>query len=96
MKECYEQVKEILTKYPETRDDDMRLYGQFLWQNGEVGKNETFFNVLGSARKRKLSSYESITRARRKVQEKEPALRGKRYSQRHKAEEEYRDYYREN
>lgn len=96
MKEYYEQVKEILVKYPITRDDDMMLFGQFLFQNGKVGKEETFYNVLASAKKRKLPSYESITRARRKVQEKEPALRGKRYSQRHKIEEEYRDYYREN
>ena len=94
MKEYYEQVKAILTKHPITRDDDMMLYGQFLFQNGKVGKQETFYKVLASAKKRKLPSYESITRARRKVQEKEPSLRGQRYSQRHKAEEEYREFYR--
>ena len=96
MKEYYEQVKTILAKYPITRDDDMMLYGQFLFQNGKVGGEEKFYDVLASAKKRKLPSYESVTRARRKVQEKEPSLRGKRYSQRHKAEEEYRDYYGSN
>lgn len=96
MKNYYDQVKDILTKYPQTRDDDMKLYGQFLWQNGKVGKEETFYKVLGSAAARDLPSYEGVTRARRKVQEKEPALRGKRYRQRQKAEEEYHDYYRDN
>lgn len=93
MKNCYDEVKAILTKYPQTRDDDMLLYGQYLFQSQKVGKEETFFKVLASATKRNLPSYESITRARRKVQEKEPSLRGKKYGQRKKTEQEYHDYY---
>ena len=96
MKKCYDEVKAILDKYPQTRDDDMLLYGQYLFQKNLVGKDETFFRVLSSATKRKLPSYESVTRARRKVQEKEPSLLGKRYKQRQKAEKEYHEYYSEN
>ena len=94
MKNCYDEVKAILTKYPQTRDNDMLLYGQYLFQKNLVGKEETFFKVLASATKRNLPSYESVTRARRKVQEKEPSLRGKKYGQRQKTEQEYHDYYR--
>ena len=93
---CYDKVKGILAKYPQTRDDDMLLYGQYLYQEQKVGKEETFFKVLASASKRNLPSYESITRARRKVQEKEPSLRGKKYKQRQKTEQEYHEYYRDN
>ena len=96
MKNYYDQVKEIRTRYPVTQDDDMKLYGLFLWQNKLVGQDETFYKVLGSAADRGLPSYEGVTRARRKVQEKEPSLRGKRYKDRQKEEEEYHEFYSEN
>lgn len=96
MRNHYDQVKELLTQYPSLRDDDMKLYGMFLWQNQCVAREETFYRVLGSARDRNLPSYESVTRARRKVQEKEPELRGTRYAERRKEETEYHDFYSEN
>lgn len=96
MKNYYDEVKDILTKYPLARDDDMLLYGFFLYLNQLVGKEERFYSVIAESKKRGLPSYEGITRARRKVQEKEPSLRGERYKQRKKAEEDYHDYYREN
>jgi hypothetical protein len=95
MKNYYEQVKIILTEWNQTRDDDMLLWAIFLHMNGYVKPEEKFFDVVPKARERGLPSYESITRARRKVQEKEPSLRGKRYVQRMKAESEYHDYYRD-
>lgn len=93
MQTYYDQVKEILTQYPVTRDDDMKLYGVFLWKSGLISKDETFYQVCGSAKSRKLPTYEGVTRSRRKVQEKEPELRGKRYAERKHEEDEYRDYY---
>lgn len=93
MKTYYDQVREILIKYPSTRDDDMKLYGVFMWQNQLISQSETFYQVCGSAKERQLPTYEGITRSRRKVQEREPELRGKRYADRKKEEEEYRDYY---
>lgn len=92
----YEQVKGILTKWAKARDDDMLLYSIFLHMNGLVKPEERFYDVFPKAKERGLPSYEGITRARRKVQEKEPSLRGEKYSQRMKAEEEYHDYYRDN
>lgn len=96
MKNYYDAVREVMLKWPQTRDDDLLLWGQFLFIKGHVKTDEKFYAVLGSAKKRKLPSFESISRARRKVQEKEPALRGSRYNQRKKEETEYHDYYREN
>jgi len=96
MRNYYEQVKGILTQYPASRDDDMLLYAIFLHKNRIVHSYEKFYDVMAHAKERGIPSYEGITRARRKVQEKEPNLRGKRYNQRMKSEEEYRDYYREN
>jgi hypothetical protein len=96
METYYEQVKGILTKWAKARDDDMLLYSIFLHMNGYVKPEERFYDVFPKAKERGLPSYEGVTRARRKVQEKEPYLRGERYSQRKKAEEEYHDYYRDN
>ena len=96
MKNHYDKVKAILTKYPKTRDDDMLMYSVYLFQYGGVGADEKFFDVMPKARERGLPSYESVTRSRRKVQEQEPELRGKRYKERQKEEEAYHEYYRDN
>lgn len=93
MKNYYDEVKAILTKWPQTRDDDNLLWGQFLFTKGLVSTSETFYKVLSRVKADKLPSFESVTRARRKVQEKEPALRGKRYGQRKHEEAQYHDYY---
>ena len=95
MKNYYDQVKNILTQYPVAQDDDMKLYAIFLYSNKCVDREERFYDVLTSAKKRKLPSYEGVTRARRKVQENEPSLRGKRYAARKKEEEEYKEFYGE-
>lgn len=89
----YDIVKRILIENPATRDDDMLLWGSFLAKFMIVLPHEEFYDVIQNARARKIPSYESITRARRKVQEREPNLRGKRYSGRKKEEREYREYY---
>ena len=96
MQNYYDQVKDILTRFPSARDDDMILYAQFLYQNNCVGRGELFYKVLVTAKQRKLPSYEGVTRARRKVQEKEPDLRGERYRARQHEEEEYHEFYSDN
>lgn len=96
MESYYDEVKDIMVKYPSSRDDDYLLYSIYLHMNGYVKSDERFFDVFPKAKERGLPSYEGITRARRKVQEKEPSLRGKNYEKRHKEEEEYHDYYRDN
>lgn len=95
MKNYYSTVRQILIENERTRDDDMILYGAFLAKYMIVGTMETFYEVCSTAKQRKIPSYESITRARRKVQEEEPALRGKRRRQRMEEEQKYHEYYRE-
>lgn len=94
MKNYYDQVKMILQNWAKARDDDMLLYAIFLHMNKIVTTDEKFFDVMSKAKERGIPSYESVTRARRKVQEKEPDLRGLRYQQRKKEEATYHDYYR--
>ena len=93
MRHYHDLVKQMLTEAPATRDDDMLLYGYFLAKYMLVRPDETFFQVCSSARARKLPSYESISRARRKVQEQCPELRGTRQRARRAEEVEYHDYY---
>ena len=90
----YSTVKQILIENPATRDDDMLLYASFLAKFMIVSPYETFYEVMSTAKQRRIPSYESITRARRKVQEKEPLLQGKKRKARMEAEAEYREYYR--
>lgn len=85
-----------MAAWPESRDDDMLLFAIYLHQNKYVSVNERFFDVMKTAKARNLPSYESITRTRREVQEKEPDLRGNRYGKRKHMETEYHDYYRSN
>lgn len=96
MRNYYEQVHKILERWQGARDDDMLLYAIFLHMNNYVGVEERFYDVMSTARARGLPSYESITRARRKVQEKEPNLRGQRYKKRMEEESAYHKYYRNN
>ena len=96
MKDYHNKVRQILNAYPATQDDDMLLYGIFVRQSQLVGDNETFYSVCQSARSRGLPSYESVSRARRKIQEQDPSLRGTRRGARMAEEEEYHEYYRNN
>lgn len=93
MKDYYELVKSIMEKYPDTRDDDMRLYAIVVHQRTRLKPDTAFYEAMYNHSRYDLPSYESVTRARRKVQEQEEALRGKKYNDRKKRQEEYREHY---
>lgn len=87
----------ILEKHEETRGDDKLLY---LWVLREECFNtklslEDF--LLGSYHGSKFPNFDTITRVRRKLQEKYPELRPPKGDQirREEAEQEYLDYARE-
>lgn len=91
-------VKAVLEKQPATRSDDFLLVASVcrLACPGVMG--ETFISVLNDHKKYRLPSFESITRARRKVQAEHKNLGA---SERMKAiraseEEDYRDYANDN
>lgn len=89
----YNAVKAILLENPATRDDDMLLYGAFCAKHNLVRPDRTFYEVMANAKKWGLPSYESITRARRKVQEMEEYLGGEKRKERKERAEELRNYY---
>jgi hypothetical protein len=90
-KEVFKKIKNLLQRDSRLRESDSALMAR-VWWNDLVSKgidpskiSATDFFVLMADKK--LSSYESITRGRRKVMEKFPALRGKTYSARKKKAE---------
>lgn len=95
MRDLYDKVKEILEQRVETRDDDMKLYAYFVYKNvgDKVTSSTGFYHALYNHAAYNLPSYESVTRARRKVQELEPSLCGKKRQRRMELEEEYRQAY---
>lgn len=91
-----DKVEAVLRKYPKLRDDDTLLYAAMCWYSNHDVWEMTFGHVMQNHKDLKLPSYESVTRARRKLQEMYPDLRGKRYNERQRAELEYRNEYRKN
>lgn len=88
-----DKVEKLLRKYPELRDDDLLLYGAMCGNANRIVWHLPFGKVITNHKEYKLPSYESVTRARRKLQECIPELRGNRYTERMRAEIEYRTEY---
>ena len=81
--ELREQVREMLIKYPSTRDDNPRLCCKiWRWQAMELGRTDlrnvsfTWFEQKNG--EGKISQADSITRQSRLLQETHPELRGER------------------
>jgi hypothetical protein len=72
----------FLLKHSEECRDDDRILLSSIWKN-ELGEES---NVLKSLEEGKISNPETITRIRRKLQEKYPDLRGAKWSIRHQME----------
>lgn len=70
-----EEVEEILVKNPEARDSDEKLYGIYL--TGKIGLESAivFFLNYSARYKDRVASFETVSRCRRKIQEKNPRLR---------------------
>jgi hypothetical protein len=87
-------VEDLLRRYPILRDNDNRLFANILVcldDNLRDNKDATADYVLSSLATGKYPSLESITRARRKIQETIPELRGNKYKSRMNSEKEVRD-----
>lgn len=74
-------VKIILIEIPETRDCDSLLI-HYVWKHELKFHDEQ--DVLQLLKEKKLHNADSITRARRKLQEKREELRGNKWQSRHK------------
>ena len=97
IKEKINKVEEILRECPDARDDDNDLIATYWRQELMVIKHEEVKNSVLTQREidlfyfivrnGMLSQADTITRARRKIQEEIPALRGEKYYKRHSATE---------
>lgn len=83
MRKIGSKVYRFLEDYPETRDDD-RLLLAFMWEE-EINPGDDFIFLL---RNGLVSHPETVTRVRRKLQEKNVSLRGEKWAARHHLEEE--------
>lgn len=96
LKMVEQAVKAVLTAYPDARDDDFILINR-VYQELKFGVGSTYFDELMTRHKElHLPSFESITRARRKLQQEYISLRasaGKR-AIRELEQDEFRSYAR--
>lgn len=83
IKNIKEKVKRLLSDIPHLRDSDEKLIATIWWMelNNEQ-KNFNAFEFLKLFSNSNLSSIESITRARRLIQEQNIELRGLLYKER--------------
>ena len=95
-KQVEKTVKAILTEHPHTRNDDHCLYYQYVCSKG-ITDGMPFGAIFVNYKHYGLPSFESVGRARRRVQQKCPELRGDKGTQtaRETLEKEYHDYYSE-
>lgn len=89
IKHTENKVQEILLNNPEARDDDNLLLSEYL-KSLEYGN---FVYVANEIRDKKIATmFKTVERTRRKIQEKNPTLRGKAWKKRHLAQEPYIQY----
>lgn len=85
-----EQVQILLETYPKLRDNDTRLVASYYYNNISNINQMSAINLLEVMVNGNLPSPDTITRARRKIQEKHPELRGVKYLERQKLEKQVR------
>lgn len=94
IKEKANKVEDILREYPQSRDNDLDLIARYWYlemkksQRGGLYLSDdqikAFCQLVTSGL---ITLPDTITRARRKIQEEIPALRGEKYHKRHSATE---------
>ena len=86
-----EQVQILLETYPKLRDNDVRLVASYYYNNISNINQISAIDFLQIMVNGNLPSPDTITRARRKIQEKHPELRGLNYVERQKLEKQVRE-----
>lgn len=87
--EMNELVEKALREHPVTRDDDLKLFVWVVYYIKPELMDKKFSETLWNHKENGLPSFETVTRIRRKLQEKNYHLRGKAYEDRHHKESEY-------
>lgn len=88
-------IQQLLEAYPDSRDDEHRLYELYVSAKGMDIRKVKFSVVIFKMKNGKLCSFESIARMRRMIQMKEKTLRGENYGHRKAMEKEVRNQMRE-
>lgn len=93
IKNLEDKVRDILTKHPDTKDNDQMLVSLiwFYHLGRNTVKTMSAWELLTNLSNNKLPLMESVMRCRRKLQEVDASLRGKKYKERHKLELEVKD-----
>lgn len=89
MKDYSEYVERALKEHECTRDDDHKLFVWVVYYIKPELLNQPFRLAFFYASENGMPSYESISRCRRKLQEKHPSLRGTTWEKRHEKENDY-------
>ena len=93
IKNLEDKVRDTLIKHPDTKDNDQMLVSLIWFYH--LGRDEvkslSAWDLLTKLSKNKLPLMESIMRCRRKLQEVDESLRGKKYKERHKLELEVKE-----
>lgn len=90
----FNKVKHIMSIDADTRDDDFALYYVICRAYTDVPVwAVSFEEAMVNRKEYGLPSYEAITRARRRVQQKYPELRGNRYEKRMDRQADFLDEY---
>lgn len=84
MSNIKQKVADILFKYPQTRDCNYRLYGNYLHFHHPDVLLLSVLDYLTSMTDNKYPKVETLTRCSRQLQEKYPHLRGKEWKERQK------------
>ena len=84
-------VEKALNDNKKCRDSDMFLASYIWWKEVEDVKSLDAGGMLVLIASGRVTNYESISRARRILQQLHPDLRGKKYEKRHKKQEEVID-----
>lgn len=95
MEKLEELVKKALIKNKSAREDDHMLYIEVAYMVNPGLVNCNFGENFRNARQNGLPNFESVSRARRKIQELNPNLKGSLENQIGRAEKqfEFEDYY---
>lgn len=94
LKHITDIVKDVLINKPETRNSDFALYREVCRRINPAVMGMPFGSVLNCHKELNLPSFESVTRARRKIVEKNPSLAGDSDVEavRTEKEEEFKEY----
>ena len=80
------RVRHVLTQFPETRDDDMKLFAMIIFDFYSMSRtlleSKTGYELMGKIFHSKVPHFTSVLRCRQKLQEKDVTLRGKKYESR--------------